>query len=106
MAATHRVTLGPTAIDDLLAIFEYVRGEGGRHAAHAYVDRIEAACRALDMFPERGAPRDDLLPGLRMLGFERRAAILYTVQGKEVSVLRVIYGGQDLARIFGQDESS
>jgi toxin ParE1/3/4 len=38
---------------------------------------------------------DDLAPGLRVTGFERRVTILFTVTVEEVVILRVFYGGVD-----------
>jgi plasmid stabilization system protein ParE len=44
-----------------------------------YLDRIEEACMALATFPKRGTRRDDILPGLRTIGFERRVTIAFRV---------------------------
>ncbi len=48
--------------------------------------------------PNRGAPRDNLLPGLRTLSFERRALVVYRVENDTVSILRVFYRGRDYER--------
>lgn len=50
---------------------------------------------ALATFPERGTLRNDLAPGIRVVGFERRASILFRVEGEVVRIFRVLYGGQD-----------
>ena len=52
------------------------------------------------MFPKRGARRDDLRPGLRILGFERRAVIALQVTADRVMILRILYGGRDLETVF------
>ena len=52
------------------------------------------------MFPDRGIKRDDLRPGLRILGFERRAAIALQVTADSVTILRILYGGRDLETVF------
>ncbi|WP_292271558.1 hypothetical protein [Mesorhizobium sp.] len=39
--------------------------------------------------------REALGAGVRIVGFERRASILFRVSGETVQVLRVLYGGQD-----------
>lgn len=62
--------------------------------------RVYAACTALETFPKRGAPREDLGPGVRLLGFERRVAIAYGVNENEVEILGVFYGGRDFAAIL------
>jgi toxin ParE1/3/4 len=58
--------------------------------------RPHADCgRSLSVFPKRGARRDDLRPGLRILGFERRAAIALQATAETVVILRILYGGRD-----------
>jgi toxin ParE1/3/4 len=53
---------------------------------------------ALTTFPERGIVRDDLLPGLRIIGFERRASIAFIVEAETVRILRIFYSGRDFPR--------
>lgn len=55
---------------------------------------------ALNLFPERGSRRDDLEPGVRTIGFERRVVIAFRVLSDEVEILRVFYGGQDVDAQF------
>ena len=40
--------------------------------------------------------RDRVLPGLRIIGFERSAAIAFRVTGDTVEVLRILRRGQDI----------
>jgi toxin ParE1/3/4 len=54
-------------------------------------------CLALADFPERGTRRDDLRTGLRTIGYRRRILLAFTVTEDEVVILRVLYGGRDLA---------
>jgi plasmid stabilization system protein ParE len=49
----------------------------------------------LQTFPARGVARDDLLPGLRVTHFRKRAIIAYTLEMDVVSIVGVFYGGQD-----------
>ena len=100
----HKVTFSPLAEADLLGLFNYIAAESGIAVADAYIDRIEAACLSLKIFPMRGTRRDDLLPGVRMLGFERRVAIAFTVRDGEVRILRILYGGRDLGRLLAPGE--
>ena len=62
--------------------------------ADAYIARIVAFCTGLATSPMRGQKRDDLWPGLRTTGFERRATIAYVVTANAV-LIEGIYGGQD-----------
>ena len=54
-----------------------------------------AYCADFEASAERGQRRDDLRPGLRVVGFERRIASAFTVSATEVTVLRFYYGGQN-----------
>ena len=92
-----RITFRPTALDDLRRLYRYIRDQNRDPTlAIGYVRRIRRECEGLIDFPERGTTRDDLLPGLRTFGFERRVTIAFRVMPKEVEILRVLYGGRDL----------
>jgi toxin ParE1/3/4 len=94
----YEVSFRPRAEADLFGLYQYIAEEGGTAAASAYIARIEAACLALATFPERGTRRDYIRPGLRTIGFERRATIAFQVMQDEVVILRIFYGGQDYER--------
>ena len=70
------VSFRPEAESDVFRLYDYIADEAGPAVAGGYIDRIEAACMALATFPERGTSRDDIRPGLRTVGFERRATII------------------------------
>ena len=92
---THRVRFRPMAEADLLELYDYIAENDGHKIAGGYIDRIEAVCLALETFPERGTRRDDIRSGLRTMGFERRATIVFRVDETNVEIIRVFYGGQD-----------
>lgn len=83
----------PKAGDDLDWIYETVAEASSAVTADGYDQRIRAFCERLDYGSERGSRRDDLLPGLRVTGFERRATIAFIVEPEQVVILRVFYGG-------------
>lgn len=89
------------AKEQLLDLYRYVAAEAGPHVALSFVQRIEGQCARLDVFPLRGTPRDDLMPGLRTLSFERRVVIGYVVDGDAVWIVGVSYGGRELGDVFG-----
>ncbi|NYZ12676.1 type II toxin-antitoxin system RelE/ParE family toxin [Azospirillum sp. RWY-5-1] len=91
---TRRIVFRPSAQSDLLALFQYIARDSGVARARAYVARINAACQSLALFPERGTRRDDLSPGMRTIGFERRVTIAFRVIGDAVEILAVAYGGR------------
>ena len=98
-----RVAFRPAAEADLNALFEYISREATPRVAGDYVKRVHAACTALETFPSRGASREDLGSGVRLLGFERRVAIAYSVNNEDVEILGLFYGGRDFAAILRAD---
>jgi toxin ParE1/3/4 len=54
----------------------------------------------LSLFPERGTRRDHLVPGVRVYGLDRRVTIAFRVDTNTVTILRVLYGGRDLAGLL------
>jgi toxin ParE1/3/4 len=102
----YRVRFTSAAVDDLIAIFDYVAKRAGARIAEGFVSRLETACGSLDAAPYRGTARDDLRPGLRTFGVERRATILFTVNEarSEAVILGVFYGGRDIDELaVGRD---
>ena len=82
---------------DLVRLYRYIAAESGPAVAGGYLERLAQTCLSLEMFPERGTRRDHILPGLRTMGFERRATIAFRVLegAREVHILRIFYGGQE-----------
>jgi toxin ParE1/3/4 len=93
----YEVRFRPLAEADLADLYEYLSEHAGSAIGGAYIDRIETLCRTLSELPRRGAPRDDLAPGIRTLNFERRAVIAYRVGDSSVTIVRVFYAGRDYA---------
>ncbi|HEX3483532.1 MAG TPA: type II toxin-antitoxin system RelE/ParE family toxin [Micropepsaceae bacterium] len=100
----YKVSFRPLAQADLLALYDYIADEAGLETAGAYIGRIEAACMALEYAPQRGMRRDDIRPGLRTIGFERRATIVFRVLSDDVVIVRIFYGGQDYERVLWETE--
>ena len=84
----YKVRFLAAAEADLFSLYEFIAEQSGLDVAAGYVDRIEAACLALQQSPERGTRRDDIRPGVRTLGFERRATIVFRVRRTEVVIAR------------------
>ena len=96
----YKVVFRPLAEADLIELYEYIADKAGTKIAGGYIDRIEAACLSLEHFPERGTWRDDIEPGLRLLGFERRATIVFRVLKSEVTIVCIFYGGRDVEALL------
>ncbi len=88
------------AIADLQNMYDYIAPRGGKQVAAAYVARINQRCLGLSTFPERGTRRDDIWPGLRLLGFERRVTLAIEVTPEEVRIVRVFGRGQDVETLL------
>lgn len=87
---------------DLLSLRDYVAAASGRAAADRVIDGIEAACRSLAEFPERGRSRDDLRAGARVLSLRRRIVIVYRLHEDAIEIGRVLYRGRDLAAALAE----
>lgn len=94
------VRFSPEARDDLLALYDWIAAAAHPDTALSYVERIEVYCRGFDVASERGHRRDDIRPGLRIIGFERRVTIAFTVEKTRVVILRVFYGGRNWEGMF------
>ena len=102
---TYTVIFSAPAEADLFAIYDYIAERAGGAIALRFVESIETYCLDFAQMPERGMRRDDLRPGLRTVGFRRRATILFEVDSaaRRVVIHGVYYGGRSLEGI--EDES-
>lgn len=89
------IVFAPEARADLLSLYEWISVKASPHVAMTYIDRIERYCSGFDLASQRGHARDDIRPGLRKIGFERRVTIAFTVTDQAVTILRLFYGGQN-----------
>ena len=94
---TYRVVLSDAAEKDVTELLDHLVPEAGERIARAYVDRLIDYCAGFETFPERGLKRDDLRPGLRVVGFRGRASIAFLVRDDVVTIVRIFHGGRDLA---------
>jgi toxin ParE1/3/4 len=100
---SYEVVFAPEARDDLLQLYDYIAARSGPARARAYAERVLSYCRGFETFPERGTRRDDLRPGLRVVGFARRATIAFQINDNRVTIDRVLYGGRDLSAALRDD---
>ncbi|MBT9369454.1 type II toxin-antitoxin system RelE/ParE family toxin [Rhizobium sp. CSW-27] len=93
----HSVRLMPEAEADLLDIFLSIRDlSSSEEVASGYLERILRFLSSFETFPERGSLRSEVRPGLRIIGFERRASIAFVVEENSVVLLRIAHGGRSL----------
>jgi toxin ParE1/3/4 len=95
----RKITLARAAERDLDGIERYLGKVASSRLAETYVMRILDFIGKLRQFPERGSLRDDIRPGLRMIGFERRVSVVFTVGESEVTIVRILYGGRQIDSI-------
>jgi toxin ParE1/3/4 len=88
------------AVADLDKLFSHIARESSMEAADRYLDRLEHFCLSLSTLPARGTIVPGRVPGLRRIGFEHRATILFRVGEDKVEILRILYGGRDLTPVL------
>jgi toxin ParE1/3/4 len=90
-----RVIFTPRAGRHIDALHAYISDKASDVRADAYIARIVSFCNGLATFPMRGRKRDDLFPGLRTVGFERRVTVAFVVSTDVALIEAIFYGGQD-----------
>ncbi|WP_298813269.1 type II toxin-antitoxin system RelE/ParE family toxin [uncultured Roseibium sp.] len=95
------VVFAPEAREDLIALYSWIATKADPDTALSYIERIETFCNHFDFASERGQQRDDIRPGLRIVGFEKRLTIAFIVSDTTVTILRVFYGGQNWEEKLG-----
>jgi plasmid stabilization system protein ParE len=101
---TLSVAFDPQAQHDLDDIFEYIADHASVATARAFTGRLEAYCLGFETFPERGTRRDDIRPGLRTVGFRRKATVAFTIKEDRVVILRILYGGRNVDAFLDRDD--
>ncbi len=84
------------AAADLDELFCHIAKKSSPETADRYLSRLERFCLSLSTLPARGTVVPGRVPGLRRMGFERRASILFRAGKDKVEILRILYGGRDL----------
>lgn len=103
-----RIVFTPEAEEQLAALYRFLAEAASPDIAARYTEAIVSYCESLRTFPQRGAMRDDVRPGLRVTNYRKRAVIAFTVEAERVSILGVFYGGQNYETILqnGSDDDS
>ena len=91
-----RLVFSRRALTDLDAIYDWIVENAGRKTADRYTERLRSFCFRLTHYPMRSEVRDDILPGVRLIGFEKSITLVFVVDedGDEVRILRLLYRGQ------------
>jgi toxin ParE1/3/4 len=99
MVKHYEVCFSAKAVEDLDRLFGFLAERASAEIAYGYLERIENACLLLRTFPQRGSVVSGSVEGVRTMGFERRATILFRVGEQRVDVLRVLYGGRSMEEL-------
>ena len=92
-----KVTFTPAARQDLKSIRSYIAEKSYRDCADAYIARIVDYCNGLAVFPHRGTQYHEIPGAPRVVGFERRVTIAFTVSDEEVVIHAIAYGRREWA---------
>lgn len=94
---SYFVVFAPEAEDQPAQLYRHIASQASPAIGRRYTDAIVSCCETLDTFPHRGAPRDDIRPGLRITNYKGRTVIAFDVDDSamRVSILGVFYGGRD-----------
>lgn len=92
----YKVRFHAAAQRDLAELLTELAPKAGIVTATRFVDRIIDYCLSFETFPQRGTRHDEISPGLRTVGWRRRATIAFEVTGNTVIILRMLYAGRSL----------
>jgi toxin ParE1/3/4 len=92
---SYTVIFTPEAEEQVTELYRYIAGDSSPEIAARYTDSLIAFCESFETFPHRGSKREDILPGLRTVGYRRRVLIAFSVEEDEVVIIGIFYGGQD-----------
>ena len=103
---TPRTVFTPEAEQHLVDLYRYIAADGYPEAAARFTDSIVAFCEDIATMPLRGRARDDIRPGLRIIGYRRRVVIAFLVLEEVVVIVGVFYGGRDHEAVLTEPEEA
>jgi toxin ParE1/3/4 len=93
-----QLLITPIAEQDLAEIWVYI-AEDSPTAATAFIEKIQAKFIPLLEFPGMGAPRDQIVQGLRAAPY-KNYVIYYMHDDAAVTIIRVVHGARDVSALF------
>ena len=97
-AVARNLLITPIAEADLSGIWAYIAVDSPK-AATAFIEQIQAKFSPLLEFPGMGAPRDQIVQGLRAAPY-KNYVIYYTHSDAAVTIIRVVHGARDVGALF------
>lgn len=101
---THTVIFSEAAEKDVSELLDYIVSAAGAQIAHRYVDELIDYCAGFQTFPLRGTDLYHIYPGLRTVGYHRRATIAFRVTMDTVTIVRIFHGGRNVQFEFDQKD--
>lgn len=89
------VVISDRAKADIAEIVRYLVPRAGRPVAHSYADEIIDYCLGFSLFPNRGTVMSSK-HNMRSVGFNRQATILFRVDHRQVTILRIFHRGSNV----------
>jgi toxin ParE1/3/4 len=91
----YPVVLSKTAETQLRKLQAYLARRFYSDSAERFINRLLGECMSLGVSPHRGRQRDEVRPGIRVIGFGRRTAIYFRFADGKVTILGIQYGGRE-----------
>ncbi|WP_428945969.1 type II toxin-antitoxin system RelE/ParE family toxin [Pantoea sp. FN060301] len=101
----YQVIFSPEAEMQVMELWRYLAEVAGEKTATSYTEGIISYCESLSLFPHRGNVRDDLMTGLRITNYRKRAIIAFEVEDGQVRIASIWHGGQDYESSLMPDET-
>ena len=100
--AAYTVDIDARAIEDLARLRDHIAAARGRPFADRYIARIFDHFSGFEIAPFRGLKRDDIQPGLRVVGWRRTLTIGFRVDETKRTVLigAVLYRGRNVDAVL------
>lgn len=92
----YKVVFHPRAEQELVELYDYIHTNANFERAQAFLSGIRDYCLGFATFPKRGSIRDDIMEGVRIVGYRRSISIAFVVTLDRVLILGVFYGGRDI----------
>lgn len=100
----YRIAFDPAADADLAELYDYIAVRAGRAVARRYINQIVNHCAGFEIFPQRGMRHDGLGFGVRIVGFKRKASIVFRIDDDLVTIMRILHRGKSLGEHDSSDE--
>ena len=76
---SHKIIVSVEVRRQLDSLYDYIATAASPVTALRFNEAILGQLEMLRDFPNLGAPRDDVLPGLRTISFRRRVTVAFVV---------------------------